>query len=270
LYKGKAPIEKIRKELKKHKEYANANVKFFGSDQEVSIRIKSSSSSVDKDTKKEMADILKSTGELEVRSVSVVGASIGGEFRNKGLLALLYSIVGILIYISVRFEWRFAIASVMALIHDVSIAAGAIILFDVEVDLNILAALLTILGYSLNDTVIVFDRIREGIRKIKDPDLTGIINESVTRTLSRTTLTSLTTFFVVLTLYLFGGETINGFSFTLLVGVIVGTYSSIFIASPILIWLGFDVRGFRAKEADRLKREKEKEKMRAMYEQGTL
>jgi preprotein translocase subunit SecF len=270
LYKGEAPLEKIRTELKKHKEYESANVKTFGSNREVAIRIKTSSSSVDKDTKKEVATILKDTGDLEVRSVSVVGASIGAEFRNKGLMALLYSIIGILLYISVRFEWRFAVASVIALVHDVSIAAGAIVLFGVEVDLNILAALLTILGYSLNDTVIVFDRIREGIRKIKNPDLTGIINESVTRTLSRTTLTSLTTFFVVLTLYLFGGETISGFSFTLLVGVIVGTYSSIFIASPVLIWLGFDVRGFRAKEAEKLKREKEKEKMRAQYEQGTL
>jgi len=159
---------------------------------------------------------------------------------------------------------------VVALVHDVSIATGAIILYNVEVNLDILAALLTLLGYSLNDTIIVFDRIREGIRGIKNPDLTWIINESVTRTLSRTVLTSVTTFFVVLTLYLFGGEIINGFSFTLLVGILVGTYSSIFVASPILLWLGFDVKGFRAKEAEKLKREKEKEKMRAKYEQGTL
>ena len=147
------------------------------------------------------------------------------------------AIIGILIYVSIRFEWRFALASVVALIHDVSIASGAIVLFNVEVNLDILAAILTLLGYSLNDTIIVFDRIREGIRKIKDPDLAAIINESVTRTLSRTVLTSLTTFFVVLTLYLFGGEIISGFSFTLLVGIIVGTYSSIFIASPLLMWL---------------------------------
>ncbi len=126
------------------------------------------------------------------------------------------------------------------------------------------------MGYSLNDTIIVFDRIREGLQKIKDPDLAGIINESITRTLSRTVLTSLTTFFVVLSLFLFGGEIIYGFSFTMLVGIIVGTYSSIFIASPLLMWLGFDVKAFRAKEAEKRKREKEKEKMRAMYEQGTI
>ena len=147
---------------------------------------------------------------------------------------------------------------------------GAVVLFGIEVNLDTLAALLTILGYSLNDTIIVFDRIREGIRTIKDPDLGAIIDESVTRTLSRTTLTSLTTFFVVLTLFLFGGEIIRGFSFTLLVGVVVGTYSSIFVASPILMWLGFSVSDFRLKEAEKAKREKEKEKMRAMYENGTL
>ncbi|HIP61199.1 MAG TPA: protein translocase subunit SecF [Sulfurovum sp.] len=269
-YEGDAPIRKIRTELKKEKLYASANVTYFGSNQEVVIRIKSSSESVDKDIGAEIRSLLKDTGKLEVRRVDIVGASIGQEFRNKGLTAMFLAILGILIYISFRFEWRFAVASVVALIHDVSITIGAIVLMNIEVNLDILAALLTLLGYSLNDTIIVFDRIREGIRKIKDPDLAGIINESVTRTLSRTVLTSLTTFFVVLSLYLFGGEIIGGFSFTLLVGVVVGTYSSIFVASPILLWLGFDVRGFRAKEAEKLKKDKEKEKMRAQYEQGTL
>ena len=269
-YDKKAPIAQIRKDLKKNKLYANASVTKFGSDNEVIIRIKSSPKSVKKDIGAEVKDLLKDTGNLEVRRVDIVGASIGAEFRQKGLMAMLLSIIGILIYVSVRFEWRFAVASVLALVHDVSIAMGAIILFHVELNLDILAALLTLLGYSLNDTIIVFDRIREGIRKIKNPNLADIIDESVTRTLSRTTLTSLTTFFVVLTLYLFGGEIINGFSFTLLVGIIVGTYSSIFIASPILMWFGFNVKDFRAKEAEKLKREKEKEKMRAMYEQGTV
>lgn len=269
-YKGDAPIKEIRKELKKHKAYEGANVTFFGSNQEVVIRIKSSSESVSKDIGIEVSNILKDTGKLEIRRVDIVGASIGQEFRNKGLMAMFLAILGILIYISFRFEWRFAIASVLALVHDVSIAMGAIILMNVEVNLDILAALLTLLGYSLNDTIIVFDRIREGIRKIKEPNLAEIINESVTRTMSRTVLTSLTTFFVVLTLYMFGGEIISGFSFTLLVGVVVGTYSSIFVASPILMWLGFNVKGFRAKEADKLKREKEKEKIRAQYEQGTI
>jgi len=269
-YKGNAPITKVRKALKANKAYAAASVTYFGSDEEIVIRTKSSSKVVGKDVGDEVRELLRDTGEFEVRRVDMVGPKIGDELRTKGLMAMALAIAGILIYVSFRFEWRFAVASVMALVHDVSIASGAIVLFGVEVNLDTLAAILTLLGYSLNDTIIVFDRIREGIRKIKNPDLSGIINESITRTLSRTFLTSLTTFFVVLTLYLFGGEIINSFSFTLLVGVIVGTYSSIFIASPILMWLGFDVLDFRAKEADKLRREKEKEKMRAQYEQGTV
>jgi len=269
-YEDKAPIDKVRDVLQTSDAFKGASVTFFGKDSEIIIRTKTSSKVVGKDVGDEVRTLLQATGKFEVRRVDMVGPKIGNELRNKGLMAMLLAITGILIYVSFRFEWRFAVASVLALVHDVSIASGAIVLFGIEVNLDTLAAILTLLGYSLNDTIIVFDRIREGIRKIKDPDLAGIINESITRTLSRTTLTSLTTFFVVLTLYLFGGEIINSFSFTLLVGVVVGTYSSIFIASPILMWLGFDVRGFRAKEAQKLAREKEKEKMRAMYEQGTV
>jgi len=269
-YSGDAPLNKVRDELNKHKKYKNASVTYFGSDEEIVIKTKSSSKVVGEDIGDEVRTILKDTGSFEVRRVDMVGPKIGSELKEKGLMAMLLAIIGILIYVSFRFEWRFALASVLALIHDVTIAMGAIVLFNVEVNLDILAALLTILGYSLNDTIIVFDRIREGIRTIKEPDLGGIIDESVTRTLSRTTLTSLTTFLVVLTLYIFGGEIIRGFSFTLLVGIIVGTYSSIFVASPVLMWLGFSVSGFREKEAVKLKREKEKDKMRAMYEQGTI
>ncbi len=269
-YDKKAPIDTVRKAIAKDKNYESANVTYFGNDNEIIIRTKNSSKSLGKDMGDTMRELLKNTGNFEVRRVDMVGAKVGSELREKGMMSLFLAILGILIYVSFRFEWRFAVASVMALLHDVTIAMGAVVLFGIEVNLDTLAALLTILGYSLNDTIIVFDRIREGIRDIKDPDLGGIIDESVTQTLSRTTLTSLTTFFVVLTLFVFGGEIIKGFSFTLLVGVVVGTYSSIFVASPILMWLGFSVSDFREKEAAKLKREKEKEKMRAMYENGTI
>ncbi len=269
-YEGKAPIENIRKALTVDKTYEGASVTFFGSDEEVVIRTKTSSSALGEDVGKTVGLLLKDTGTLEVRRVDMIGAKVGSELRDKGLMAMVIAIIGILIYVSFRFEWRFAVASVMALVHDITIAMGMIALFNVEVNLDILAALLTILGYSLNDTIIVFDRIREGIQTIKEPDLSDIIDESVTRTLSRTTLTSLTTFFVVLTLFIFGGEIIHGFAFTLLVGIIVGTYSSIFVASPILLWLGFSVSDYRLGEAEKLKRAKEKEKMRAMYENGTI
>jgi len=269
-YEGVAPIEKVREAISVDKTYEGSSVTRFGSDDEIVIKTKTSSQVLGEDVGKKMNVLLKDTGVFEVRRVDMIGAKVGSELREKGLMAMLLAILGILIYVSFRFEWRFAIASVLALVHDVTIAMGMIVLFNVEVNLDILAALLTILGYSLNDTIIVFDRIREGIRTIKNPDLGAIIDESVTRTLSRTTLTSLTTFFVVLTLYLFGGEIINGFSFTLLVGIIVGTYSSIFVASPVLMWLGFSVSDYRLKEAEKLKRQKEKDKMRAQYENGTL
>ena len=269
-YEGTAPIDTVRNIVSKDEKYKGASVTSFGSDSEIVIRTKQASKSVKGGAKVEVRQMLKDTGKFEIRRVDMVGPAVGDELREKGLMAMLLSIIGIIAYLSFRFEWRFAIASVVALIHDITIAMGALALFQIEVNLPILAAVLTILGYSLNDTVIVFDRIREGIRTIKSPDMDDIINESVTKTLSRTTLTSLTTFFVVLTLYLFGGEIINGFSFTLLVGVVVGTYSSIFVASPVLTWLKFSALEFRAREAEKQKREKEKEKMRAMYEQGTM
>jgi len=269
-YKNEAPIDKVRDTLNQNKDFKGAVVTFFGSQEEIVIKIKTVSSAIGDDIGDKVKTLLSSTGDFEVRRVDMVGPKVGGELKEKGLMAMLLAIIGILMYISVRFEWRFAVASVVALMHDISIAIGAIILFQIEVNLDILAAMLTILGYSLNDTIIVFDRIREGIATIKSPKLEEVIDESVSKTLSRTTLTSLTTFFVVVTLYLFGGEIISGFSFTLLVGVIVGTYSSIFVASPILMWLKFSITDYRAKEAAVLKREKEKEKMRAQFEQGTI
>lgn len=268
-YEQAAPIEKIREVLNETK-FKGSSITKFGSDDEVVIRITGSSSDLTNDIGDEMHKILDATGNFEIRRVDMVGPKVGGELREKGIMALSLSIIVILIYLSFRFEWRFAVASVFALIHDITIAMGAIALFNIEVNLDILAAILTLLGYSLNDTIIVFDRIREGIQTSKARDLSEMINESVSKTLSRTTLTSLTTVFVVATLYFFGGEIINGFSFTLLVGLIVGTYSSIFIAASFLVQLNFSVDDFRAKEAEKLKRQKEKEKLRAMYEQGTV
>lgn len=269
-YEGKAPIEKVREAIRSSKIFEGASVNFFGSDDEIVIKVRSSSKKLGTDIGDEARELLKSTGKFEVRRVDMVGPKVGSELREKGLTALLLAIAGILIYVSFRFEWRFAIASVIALVHDISIAMGAIVLFNIEVNLDILAALLTILGYSLNDTIIVFDRIREGLVSVKSSKLADVIDESVTRTLARTTLTSLTTFFVVLTLFLMGGEIIHGFSFTLLVGIIVGTYSSIFIASPLLMAMKFNVEGYRKKLAEKKRKEEEKARLRAMYEQGTV
>ena len=269
-YDKKAPIAQMRKKLQANKLFKDATITEFGSPNEVTIRTKTSSGSVSKDIGLTTKELLKGTGNLEIRRVDIVGPKVGGELKEKGLMALLLSIGAILIYVAFRFEWRFAVASILALVHDVSIAMGAVSLFQIDVNLDVLAAILTLLGYSLNDTIIVFDRIREGIMKTKNQALPEIINDSITRTLARTTLTSLTTFFVVFTLFMFGGEIIHAFAFTLLVGIVVGTYSSIFVASPILMWFRFDVKKYHAKLAEKAKREAEKERMRAQYESGVM
>ena len=161
----------------------------------------------------------------------MVGPKVGRDLREKALLSILYAVIGIVLYISWRFELQYAVAAIIALIHDVMITMGAFSIFDKEFTLVIVAAFLTIIGYSLNDTIVVFDRIRENLRRKGKSTLSDIINISINQTLSRTLLTSGTTLLVVVSLFFFGGEIIHDFSFALLVGVLVGTYSSIFIAS---------------------------------------
>jgi len=268
-YDKEAPIKTIRKILNNSK-FNKASIQEFGDPQEIIIKIPTSSRSLGTDIGDEIRSLLQPSGKLEIRRVDMVGPKVGGELRTKGLMALIIAILGILIYVTFRFEWRFAVASIAALVHDISITVGVIALLNIDVNLDILAALLTILGYSLNDTIVVFDRIRETLQKTKHYDLIEVINDAISRTLSRTTLTSLTTFFVVLTLFLFGGELIKGLSFTLLIGVVVGTYSSIFIASALLKFFGFKVSDFKEKEARKAKLRAEKEKLRAQYEQGVV
>jgi preprotein translocase subunit SecF len=269
-YNTDAPIDKMREKLKSNELFDGSSITEFGSPDEVVIRMKTTTGSVTVDIGDLTREALKGTGEFEIRRVDIVGPKVGSELKEKGIMSLALAVFGILIYVAFRFEWRFAVASIVALVHDVSIASGAVALFAIDVNLDVLAALLTLLGYSLNDTIIVFDRIREGVTKSKNSDLAEIINESITRTLARTTLTSLTTFFVVFTLFMYGGEIIHAFAFTLLVGIIVGTYSSIFVASPILLWFGFDVKNYHAKLAAKAKHEAEKQKMRDQYESGVM
>ena len=166
----------------------------------------------------------------------MVGPKVGSDLREKALLSILYAIIGIVLYISWRFELRYAVAAIIALVHDVLVTMGAFSLFDKEFTLVIVAAFLTIIGYSLNDTIVVFDRIRENLRRKGKNTLAHTINASINQTLSRTLLTSGTTLLVVIALFFFGGEIIHDFSFALLVGVLVGTYSSIFIASVFLVF----------------------------------
>jgi len=263
-------IAEVRKLI--NKKFDGANITTFGSDKEILIRLNVDkvSGDVQKSIGEEVKALIKPLGKVEIRRVDIVGAKVGNELKEKGLKALIFAIIGILIYVSFRFEWRFAVASVLALMHDTIISLGAVSAFHIEVNLDVLAAILTLMGYSLNDTIVVFDRIREEVKTSKIKDLAALINIAISKTLSRTVLTSLTTFFVVLTLFLFGGEIIKPFSFTLLVGIMVGTYSSIFIASPLLIWLGFKIDDYRKKLAEKERIRKEKEKMRQVYQGGVV
>jgi preprotein translocase subunit SecF len=174
----------------------------------------------------------------DLRRVEFVGPQVGDELTEDGGLAMLYALIGILIYVGLRFEYRFAVGSVIALVHDVMITIGFFALFQVEFDLPVLAAVLAVIGYSLNDTIVVFDRIRENFRKIRKGEAVEIINTSVNQTLSRTLITSGTTLLVLIALFLFGGKIIHGFALALIVGVVIGTYSSIYIASSSVLFMG--------------------------------
>lgn len=175
-------------------------------------------------------------GSVEIRRAEMVGPQVGKDLREKGLMAVLYAMIGILVYVSWRFEFRYAVGAVIALLHDVLITLGAFSLFNMEIDLPVIAAFLAIIGYSLNDTIIVYDRIRENLGKHSKEGLASVINHSINETLSRTILTSGTTLLVVAALFIFGGGVIHTFAFALLVGIMIGTYSSIFVASPLLLF----------------------------------
>lgn len=269
-YDKTPPVDLIRQKLAQSPLFAKATVTPFGNNGEIIIKTPALEQKVDRDMTDVVKETLNGTGNFEIRKVDMVGPKVGDELRTKGLSAFMFALGVILLSITFRYEFRFAFAGVIALLHDIVITLGAISLFGIDVNIETIAAILTILGYSIHDTIIVFDRVREYINESKETDFKKIINEAVSRTLSRTLLTSLTVFFVVLTLYLFGGEIMHSFSFPMLVGVTVGTYSSVFVAAQLVIWTGFDVNKYRAKQAEKLKREKEKEKMRSMYEQGTL
>lgn len=195
-----------------------------------------------------LGDRFKGKSEFEVLRVESVGPRVGKDLRQKAVLAVLAATAVMGIYIAVRFEPRFGVGAAVALLHDVAVAVGALSLTRIEFDLTTVAALLTIVGYSVNDTVIVSDRIRENMKKNRREPMATVMNRSINETLSRTILTASTVLLVLMALYLLGGEIIHGFAFTLLVGIVVGTYSSIFVASPIVLYLDFKPK-LRAKAA---------------------
>lgn len=215
-----------------------AQVQYFGSSREVLIRLAPRAESQAELSSRLLTLLREHNAGVEMRRVEFVGAQVGEELTEKGGLAMLYALIGILVYVTLRFEYRFSVGAVAALIHDVTITLGVFSVTQMEFDLTVLAALLAIIGYSLNDTIVVFDRIRENFRKIRKQSPTGVMNASINQTLSRTLMTSLTTLLVVLALFVLGGEVIHAFAFALLVGILVGTYSSIYVASNVALQLG--------------------------------
>ncbi|HTT66311.1 MAG TPA: protein translocase subunit SecF, partial [Bryobacteraceae bacterium] len=173
---------------------------------------------------------------FSILQVQMVGPKVGAELRTKAVLATLYALGGMLVYIAFRFEWIYGVAAVIACFHDTIITIGLFSLFNKEITLTVIAALLTLVGYSMNDTIVIFDRIRENLKLLRREPLESLINKSVNQTLSRTVMTSGLTFLTVIALFLFGGPVLHGFSFALVVGIIIGTYSSVFVASPIVLF----------------------------------
>lgn len=217
--------------------FGDSSVQLFGAPEEVLINIERTEEGTGPSSAElaEEALSVEFGGAFRVDRVEMVGPKVGADLREKAALAMLYAMAGILIYITLRFEFRFGIAAVAALFHDTIITIGAFSVTDKEFTLTVLAALLTVIGYSLNDTIVVFDRIREVMRVKRGSPLTDILNQAVNQTLSRTLLTSGTTLLVVASLFVLGGEVIHDFAFALLIGIGVGTYSSIYVASPILL-----------------------------------
>ncbi len=265
-----APMAEIRKMLATDERFKVAQVSRFGADNEIVIKIPFQETLNVNEIDNLLHTLLAKSGDFTIRKLDTVGPKVGDELRKSAILSLILATIAMMAYVSFRYEWRFALASIIALVHDIVITAASVIIFKIDLNLEVIAALLTLLGYSINDTIIIFDRIREKMLEGKKMDANEVINEAISSTLSRTILTSLTMFFVVLTLYVFGGQIIVGFSLPLLVGVIFGTYSSMFVAPKLAILLRFSVETYYAKEVQKTKKQEEKKRMRQLYEHGRV
>lgn len=237
-YDKPVDLEAIRPFLAKEG-FNEAQIQHFGSSKDVMIRIAPRDGVDSQHLGSQVVTVMQAyDSSAEMRRIEFVGPSVGDELTEQGGLALLTALICILIYVGIRFEWRLASGAVLALAHDVIITLGIFSLLGIEFDLTILAALLTVIGYSLNDTIVVFDRIRENFRRMRIDDSAEIMDASLTQTLSRTLITSGTTLMVLISLFLVGGANIHGFALALLIGIIVGTYSSIYVASALALKLG--------------------------------
>ncbi|NVK12386.1 MAG: protein translocase subunit SecF [Gammaproteobacteria bacterium] len=233
-YEQPADLATIRERLNAEG-FEHFTVINYGSERDVMIRMKGTGSAQQNDA---ILNLLKSSGEeITLKRGEYVGPQVGGELREQGILAMVSALVVMMIYVSVRFQYKFSIGAVTALAHDVIITIGLFSFFGWTFDLTVLAAVLAVIGYSLNDTIVVSDHIREGFRKLRSDDSIFVINAAITQTLERTVITSFTTLLVVLSLFYFGGEMIHGFATALLIGIVVGTYSSIYMSANVLVTL---------------------------------
>jgi preprotein translocase subunit SecF len=239
-YEQPVDLEPIRTTLESAG-FRDTVVQHFGTARDVLIRIAPQEGEAQSKLGDDVLSSLNqasTSGKVEMRRVEFVGPQVGEDLRDEGGLAVLFALFGILIYVALRFEYRFSLGAIVALIHDVTITMGFFSLFGIEFDLTVLAAILAVIGYSLNDTIVVFDRIRENFRKLRKVGAEEVMNESINETLSRTIVTSLTTLLVLIALFLLGGEIIHSFALALIVGIVVGTYSSIYVASSLVLTMG--------------------------------
>jgi preprotein translocase subunit SecF len=238
-YQEPADLGKVRAALTRGGFDAGA-VQYFGTSRDVMIRLPP----VENQTSAELSQSVfralsqEASGKIELRRVEFVGPQVGRELAEDGGLAVLYALIGILVYVWLRFEWRFSVGAIIATVHDTIVTVAVFSLFRIEFDLTVLAAVLAVIGYSLNDTIVIFDRIRENFRKVRKGSVLDIVNRSINETMSRTIITSGTTLMVVAALFLFGGPVIHGFSLALIVGIVTGTYSSIYVATAAAVMLG--------------------------------
>lgn len=236
-----ANLTEVRATLSKA-DFPDAIVQHFGSSHDVMVRLAPREGVKSVVIGSRVLESLQNAamGQVEMRRIEFVGPNVGDELAEDGGLAIILALVCIMIYVSARFEWRLAMGSVLALAHDIILTLGVFSLFQIEVDLTVLAALLAVVGYSLNDTIVVFDRIRENFRLLTTASPASVVDQSLTQTLSRTLITSGTTIFTLVSLFVVGGALIHGFATALLIGVVVGTYSSIYVASALAIKLGIN------------------------------
>lgn len=234
-----ADLDKVRQQLTAAG-FADAQVQYFGSSQDVMIRIAPRAGVEQKTIGEQIVAAANQAAEqaVTVRKIDVVGSAVGDELKEDGFLAVLVALVMILVYVAARFEWRFSVGAVASLLHDVIITMGLFSITGMEFDLTVLAGVLALIGYSINDTIVVYDRIRETFRKMRDMTTDEAVDEAITSTLSRTTMTSFTTALTLIVLFAIGGAMIHGFATALLFGIGIGTYSSIFVASGLAVILG--------------------------------